>query len=43
MEALVGRMFRKTLDEVREIPRAEFLFWCAVILKYGDGSGVMGK
>ena len=43
MEGMVGRMLHLTLGKVREIPRAEYLFWVAFIIKYGDGSGIIGK
>lgn len=43
MEGLVGRMLHKSLAELREIPRAEYLFWIEIIKQYGDGSGVMFK
>jgi len=40
MEFLVGRVLGKTLSEVREIPRAEFLGWAAMIKKHGINRGL---
>lgn len=37
-EYLVGKTLGRTLKEVREIPRAEFLGWLAIINKHGSGS-----
>ncbi len=37
MEYLVGRLLRKSLAEVRELPKFEFYGWCYILTKYGDG------
>jgi len=36
-EFLVGRMLGKTLEEVWEIPRVQFLGWIHILKKYGTG------